>query len=81
MLFEVQIRSSWTHDDWINKFAEVMKITPDMARAIESPPGIPNEVLKYAPVTVALQCLELARNNPSDPGIVYDRWLDACGVV
>jgi hypothetical protein len=80
-VFDVSPRSSWTIDDWTNKFAEIMRISPEMARAIECPRGVPNERLKYVPVTYAITTLMIAADNPNDPYLVEDRWQQICGVA
>lgn len=79
-VFNVPLRSSWSYENHLEKFSEIMRVTPEMARALENP-RVPLALLKYAPVTVAVQAVMLATNNPDDPYAVEDRWMQACGMV
>ena len=77
-LFDVPKRPL-TWEQGVEKFAEIMRIPVDVARAIEIP-DVPNEVAKHIPASMAVMQLSFAKAGASADDI-QTGWKQICGVA
>lgn len=71
-------RRNFTWEQAVEKFAEIMHMPVDVARALELP-DVPNELLKYVPAAFAIEQVKHAFNGGSAESI-NQRWRAICGM-
>lgn len=80
-IFDVKPRTSWTREDWNSKMAEILRIEPQAAYAIDGPGVVPPQLLKYVPAYFAANQLHELRAGATPREIVLNYAMFCGGIV